>query len=143
MVYSLVVVEKSDTERRERSDHRRQMLCETPELLLALTLLLRHLQLLQVDLEAVEALVPQIAIMLEPVVDALEGDRLDAARPPLRLAPARDQAGAFQHLEMLRYRRQAHRKGLGEFRHRGFPKREPRQDGPARRVGKGCERSAE
>ena len=61
----------------------------------------------------------------------------------LRVARARDQAGALQHLQMLGNRRQAHVERLGEFQHRRFAEREPRQDRPPCRIGEGREGGAE
>ena len=101
------------------------------------------LQLFQIVVEPIEALVEEAAVVFEPIVDVLERPRLDAARPPLRLAAARDQAGALQHLEMLGDRRQAHGEGLGQFRHRGLAQRQPRQDGAAGGIGEGGEGGVE
>src|SRR5690349_18381380 len=108
---------------------------------LAATFLLRlffrlvlGLKLAEVILQPVEPLLPELTIALQPVVDAFQRLRLELAGPPLRLAAARDQAGGFQHLEMLGDRRAADVERLGELRHRGFAKREPRQDGPAGRI---------
>src|ERR1700690_2335785 len=95
------------------------------------------LKSLQVVVEPIEALVVKSAVVRQPIVDVLERAWLDAARAPLRLAGARNEAGTFQHLEVLRHRRKAHGKGLGEFRDRGLAKRQARQDGAAGRVGKG------
>src|ERR1700729_1000972 len=58
------------------------------------------LQRLQINVEAVEALVEKAGIAVEPVVDVLERLRLHPAGPPLGLAWARDQAGALPHLQM-------------------------------------------
>src|SRR2546430_12691244 len=55
-----------------------------------------RLQLAQIVLQAIEALVPETAIVLQPVGGLLERSRLEPARPPLRLAAARDQTGALQ-----------------------------------------------
>src|SRR4029077_16389463 len=93
------------------------------------------LQLLQVGIQAIEALVEETPVMAEPVGDVLERARLDAARPPLRLTAARDQAGAFQHFEVFGNRREAHGERLGKLGHRGFAQSEPRQNGPAGRIG--------
>src|ERR1051325_7605840 len=46
------------------------------------------LQLAQVDFQAVEALLPEAAVVLQPLVDRLERLRLHAARPPPRPAAA-------------------------------------------------------
>ncbi len=115
----------------------------TPALFFASTLLLLRLQCAQIVVQSIEARDPEAAIAFEPVVDGLEGGRLDPARPPLRLAAARDEARALQHLEMLGDGREAHVEGFRQLGHRGFARREPRQDGPARGVGEGCEGGAE
>jgi hypothetical protein len=73
------------------------------------------LQFLQVDLEPVEALLPKPTIIFEPVVDALESLNLQPARPPLRLAPARDKSGPLQYLEMFLDGREAHLARLGQL----------------------------
>src|SRR5262245_21976292 len=109
----------------------------------AAILLLLRLQFAQVIVQAIETLLPESAVTFQPVVHLLERTRLDAAGPPLRLAPAQDQAGALQHLEMLGDGGKAHVEGFGEFRHRGFAGRKPRQNGPARRIGQGREGGAE
>src|ERR1700674_479519 len=112
-------------------------------LLLASTLLLLRLQLVQVFVQAVEALVPEAAIVVEPVVNVLQRRRLDPAGPPLRRAAARDQAGALQYFKMLGDGGKGHVEGFGELGHRGFSQGEPREDGSARRVGKSRKRDAE
>src|SRR6266508_924462 len=112
-------------------------------LFLASTLLLLRLQLVQIIVQAIEALVPKAAITFEPVVNVLQRVGLDPAGPPLRLAAACDEAGALQHLEMLGDGGKAHLKRLCELGHRGFAQREPRQDGAARRIGEGRESGAE
>src|SRR5687768_18252739 len=115
-------------------------------LLLADTLLLRfvlRLQLAKIILQAVETFFPEAAIALQPIVNAFQSLGFDAARAPLRLASARDQAGALQHLEVLGDRRAADVEGLGQLVHRGLAERQPRQDRPARRVGEGCEFGAQ
>src|SRR5713101_6696864 len=101
------------------------------------------LQFLQIVVEAIEALIPEPAEVSQPAIDLFERDRRDTARSPLRLAPTRDQAGMFQHLEMFRDRGKAHVEWLGEFRHRRFAERQSRQNRPPCRIGEGCEGRAE
>src|ERR1700704_992514 len=101
-----------------------------PSLSLASTLLSLGLQLAQIVVQAVEALLPEAAIALEPVVDVLQRARLDAAGPPLLLAASCDQARALQDLEMLGHGGKAHVERLGELRDRGLAQRQPRQDRP-------------
>src|SRR5262245_27604345 len=84
-------------------------------LFLASTSLLLCLQLSQIFVEAVEALLPEAAVALEPVHRVLHRGRFQPARPPLRLAAARDQPRPLQHLEMLRHRRAAHLERPGEL----------------------------
>jgi len=48
---------------------------------------------------------------------------------------ALEQAGGFEHAEMLGDRGERHREGLGQFRDHGFAASETRQDGAARRIG--------
>src|SRR5271165_1861955 len=62
-------------------------------LVLASTTLLLALQSLQVVLQAVEALLPEDAVMIKPVGRALQRIRVQPARPPLRRAAAGNQAG--------------------------------------------------
>src|SRR5256885_1639370 len=69
------------------------------------TLLLLRLQVLEVIVEAVETLFPETAVVLDPVGDILQRPGVEPAWPPLRLAAARDQSGAFEHLEVLGDRR--------------------------------------
>src|SRR5688572_26137045 len=86
--------------------------------------------LLQVGVEAFETRLPDVAVALGPVGHLLEWGRLDAARPPLRLAPARDQAGALQHPQVLGDRRHAHVERLGQLGDRALASDQPPKDGP-------------
>jgi hypothetical protein len=63
--------------------------CPVPRLFLASMLLLLGLKFREIIVQLVEAGVPEAAILFKPVVDVLEGGRLDPAWPPLRLAAAR------------------------------------------------------
>src|ERR1700733_4479388 len=124
----------------------RSRLLFAPMLLLLLAMFARGcfagflgLQRFQIAIEAIEALVVEAAIMVEPVVDRLECARLDAARPPLRCARARDQAGTFQHFQMLGDGGQAHGERFRQILHGGFALGEPRQDGAAGWIGEGAE----
>src|SRR5919107_5919593 len=83
---------------------------------LARRLRLLGLELAQVVVEPVEALVEEAAVVLEPAVDALQSLGSEAAGTPLRLPPAGDEAGALQHLQMLRDGGQAHAERLCELR---------------------------
>src|SRR5215469_17745441 len=110
---------------------------------LAATPLLLALQLLQIHIEPIEALFPEFAIAPQPDVDVLERRALDAARPPLRFAAARDQARTLQHLQMLRHRRQAHVKRLGQLGDGCLAQRQTREDRTPGRIGERGEGGAE
>src|SRR6266581_4728060 len=53
------------------------------------------LQRTEVVLQAIQPLLPEPAVFLKPVVDALQRVEFDPAWPPLRLTAARDQAGVL------------------------------------------------
>src|ERR1700680_169990 len=91
-----------------------------PALFLVSIFLLLRLQFAQVLVEAVEALFPETLIVLDPFRRVLERSRLEPARPPLCLAPARNQAGALQHLEMFGDRWEAHLERLCQIGHRSL-----------------------
>src|SRR5580704_49001 len=96
---------------------------------------LSGLDFLQVFVQPVEALFPEPAVMFDPIGGVLQWRRLEPARPPLRRAAARDQAGTLEHLQMLRDRRQADLERFGQFGNRRLARGEPRQDRPPRRIG--------
>src|SRR5262249_40287458 len=73
-------------------------------------------------------------IARQPVVDGLERSRLQPTGPPLRLAPARDEARGLHHLQMPRHSRQADVEGLRNLVHGRFPLGEPRKNRPPRRI---------
>src|SRR5260370_27966453 len=60
----------------------------------------RFLYVAQVVIQTVKALRPEALVVRYPIGDVLERRGGDPAGPPLRLTPARNQAGAFQHLEV-------------------------------------------
>src|SRR4051812_9830060 len=82
------------------------------------------LQGAEVILQAIQPLLPEPAVFLKPVVDALQRVQLDPAWPPLRLAASRDQASVLQHLEMPGDRGPADVERLGQFRNRGLAERQ-------------------
>src|SRR5690606_12977221 len=67
-----------------------------------------RLDLLQVDVQAIETLLPQAPVVLDPLRGGIQGLRLEPRRAPLAFAAAHDEPGALQHLEVLGDRRQAH-----------------------------------
>src|SRR5512134_584570 len=80
----------------------------------AMTLLLGF-EVFEQGVEALEAAFPVIAVALEPAAGLAHRNRFEPARPPLRVAPARDQAGALEHLEVLRDRGLTHRERFREL----------------------------
>src|SRR3989442_803250 len=114
-------------------------------LLLALNFmrLVLALQFLEVAVKLVEALLPVTPVVLDPVGDVLERIGLQPARPPLRFAPALDQARAFEDLEVLGHGRKADLEGLGQFQDRGFTRGEARENRPPRGIGEGGKGGAE
>src|SRR2546428_6775969 len=105
--------------------------------------LLLHLQFLQVLVQTIEPLLPDDAIALDPFVDLFERARLERGRSPLRLLAARHESRAFEHLEVLAHRGEAHVERLRDLGHRRATFRETREDRTPRRVGEGTEREAE
>src|SRR5204863_8191011 len=67
-------------------------------LLLPAMFLLLVLQLAQVFVQSVEALLPEFPVFLHPLGDLFEPGRLEPAGTPLRVAAALDEAGALEHL---------------------------------------------
>lgn len=97
----------------------------------------------EMALEGIDVRRPEAAVLVDPGGGVFEGAGVEAAGPPLRFATARDQAGAFQHLEVFGDGRHRHLEGPGEFGHRSLAEREPAQDGAARGIGKGGECGAQ
>ena len=97
----------------------------------------------QIVIQAIKALCPELLVVRHPVGDVLERTGSDPAGPPLSLAPACNQTGVFQHLEVTGDGGHAHRKGRSQLRGRGLAGGQAREDGAASRVGKGGKRGAE
>src|ERR1051326_3429725 len=108
-----------------------------------LLVLLFLFQLAEVVVEAVERLLPKLFVMLDPVGGLFERRRREVAAAPLRVAAAGDEAGALEHLQMLRDRWEAHVERRGDLRDRRLAGREVRQDRPPGRIGERRERIAE
>src|SRR5689334_15797144 len=58
------------------------------------------LDVAQIIIEPIEALHPEFPVMGHPIGDVFQRSRRDPAWPPLRFAPARNQTGVFQHLQV-------------------------------------------
>src|SRR5579859_8029527 len=70
-------------------------------LLLAAMFLLLGLNLTEIIVEAIQTLLPETAIVRDPVGDVLERPGLKSAGAPLGLPTPGDKAGPLQHLEVL------------------------------------------
>ena len=89
----------------------------------------------QVAVQTGELLLPELPVRLQPVIDAPERRRDERTGTALRIAPARDQASAFEDLEMLGDRRLAEGKRLHEFGHVRIARCETGEDGAPGRIG--------
>ncbi len=107
------------------------------------TFFLLHLQLMQIVVEAIKAFRPELAIAFHPFGDVLERDGLEAAGTALSVAAARNQAGAFQHFEVLGDGGLGHGERLGKICDRGLAGGEAGENGAARGIGKRSEGGVE
>src|SRR3989442_10127692 len=87
-------------------------------------------ELLEQGIEALVVALPQPAVTFQPLGSLPQPLGLEAARPPLCVAAARNQAGALQYLQVLGNRRLAHRERLGPLRHRRLTRRPAGEDPP-------------
>src|SRR5437763_13827512 len=76
--------------------------------LLPFVLLVLRLKCFEGIAQAIAALLPKLAIFLEPVIGFLERQHVDAARTHLGIARARNETSALQHLEVFGDDGQAH-----------------------------------
>src|SRR5450759_5428368 len=110
---------------------------------LASIFLLLGLHGLKIGIQTVETLFPEPAVLLYKIGDLVQRFRLQSAGPPLRLAAARDQAGALQHLEVFGNGGSGHFEWRGELRDRCLARGETCKDRAASRVGECGEGGAE
>ena len=81
---------------------------------------------------------PESAVLRDPGVGVLQRLGGEAAAVHAAVDLALEQAGGFEHAEMLGDRGERHRKGLGQFRDHGFAAGQTCQDGTARGIGQGA-----
>src|SRR4051812_23425500 len=93
--------------------------------LLSLLLVLRCLDLGEHGIESLEALLPVLAIALNPCRDVTQRLGAKPPRPPLRPPSPLDQTRPLEHAEVLRHRWLGQREWLRENLHRGITLREP------------------
>jgi len=77
--------------------------------------LLRGRELRQIIVEPVHALLPELAVLFEPFGRLLQGGGFQMARTPLSFSTPFDQPRAFQHFQVLGYRRRRYCERLGEL----------------------------
>src|SRR5579883_1863428 len=110
----------------------------------AIFFLLPHrLNIFEIAVEPVEAAFPEPPVCVEPIGRLFQRRGFEPAGPPLRFAAAADQAGLFEHFQMLRHGWQAHRERGGEVEDRRFAGRKTSQDRPPGRIGQSLEGCAQ
>src|SRR5688500_1856355 len=93
------------------------LLCTGIALLLVRRCAAFALELSQVQVETIEALLPEAAVLGGPVRDLAQRGRVELARAPLSLPAAGDEARVFENAQMFRAGWTAHREGRCELRH--------------------------
>ena len=101
------------------------------------------MQLRQQTVEALEARLPDIPILLEPGGGLGERFPFDAARTPLRVLPHTDQASPLEHLEVFGDRRLSQIERLHQRRYVSLTKCQPGENRPPRRIRQSRERQAQ
>src|SRR3954466_1187 len=107
------------------------------------SLALGVLDVVEVGVESFEALLPVPPVEADPIGHVPERGCAQTTWAPLRLPTLLDEAGAFQHPQVLRDRGLAHVERFGEVLHRCVTRSETGEDRPTGRVGEGGERRAE
>src|SRR5215468_344402 len=102
-----------------------------------------RVQLLQIDVEAVEARVPEGSIVFRPRGDLCERRGFELAWSRLRFATTADQPGSLQHREVLAHRWAAHVERPRQLLHVRVAGGQSLQDRPPRRVCECGKRSAQ
>ena len=95
------------------------------------------------SVQIVEPLLPLPAERLYPIGNVFHGERRELARPPLRIAPALDEAGALEYLQMFRNRRLTEPKRRRQLRDARLPQSKSGHNRPPRRVTEGVKGVAE
>lgn len=76
------------------------------------------LDIAEIIIQPVKPFFPEAPVMFEPICCILQRLCLEPARTPLSIAAAFNQAGVFQHIQMLGDGREAHVERPGKFGHR-------------------------
>src|SRR5512135_3476982 len=102
-----------------------------PALVLAVMSLASLLQITQVVFQSIEALVPEAAIVLDPVGRGGERPGVEPAARDSAVAGATDQAGALEHAEVFRDGGARDGERLGQLPDRRVAGGKPGEDGAA------------
>jgi hypothetical protein len=98
----------------------------------------------EVAFEGVEPARPELLVVGEPLLRLLHRGGIEPARHRATALAARDQAGAFQHVEVLEHGRQRHREGRGQRGDGEFRRlAKARQHGPPGRIRQGGKNAVE
>ena len=89
------------------------------------------IELIDIVVHAVKACLPDMAVLLCPLGNFLQGRYVDGAGSILRFLPLCDQAGTLQYSDVLGNGRQTHIERLGEFVNGCFPFRQAAPKSPA------------
>jgi hypothetical protein len=95
---------------------------------------------LKVSFEAVESLIPELPVRLDPGVDLAEAFRPQPVHAPLRVDADVDEARIAEHAEVLRDRGLAHRQLVDELADRPLAISQQVEDAAAIRFGEELER---
>src|SRR6185503_5520657 len=74
-----------------------------------------RVEVCEIEVESLVALIPELPEITRPFSDFLERRRIQAARTPLRVSPARDQACLLQYTKVFGDRRTTHLKWLRQL----------------------------
>jgi hypothetical protein len=111
--------------------------------LVAASLLLVGLHLVEQGIEALKILFPNFPVAFQPRVGFLQRLRDQAPWTALGIAAAGDESGALEHAKVFRDGGLRHVEGLREFVDRSFPGGQTGQNGAARRIGERGESGVE
>lgn len=91
--------------------------------------------------ETIQAVLPGLAALREPLFEQAQGLRLDAALAHAADLAGADQAAFFQRLDVLHHGCERHAQRVGEFADRGVAQKQALDNGPSRGVGQ-CAKDA-
>jgi hypothetical protein len=101
------------------------------------------LDFLQIVVQSIQPLFPEMPVTFGPLLDLFQRAPLDPAASELGIASLRNQACPLKHAKVLRDARLAHCKWLGKFTYRALAQQQTTQDGSPRGIGERRECAAE